>query len=1367
MSEREYVVVVKPGVDLQEIETELTASTGAGPIPNRSVDVVNARPGSKRMTHFALTDEEAKDLEEDDRILSVEIPVDQRTDISIGLHLNQPGSNMVRSTTSSASNINWGLRRCIGTSNSMYQNNSTPTGDYLTALGGKGVDVVIQDSGIQADHPEWNDRNGVSRLQQIDWYTASGLAGTQSVNHYRDYDGHGTHCAGIAAGLTYGWAKAAHIYAQKVSGLEGSGDAGTGIAIADVFDTIRLWHSKKNDPNDAAYTGRPTVVNMSWGYGSNITTDPTSGNYQGNAWVWNPSEFQVGYDSRAGLWSATGVVDKVFSSGGTAYTRIPGRVASVDAEIDDMVAAGIHICIAAGNDLFKQEAVGGADYDNTVVFGGNTYFYHRGSSPHSDADSIFKVANIDYHTEELIGPTGTDIISDSSTRGPGVDILAPGTEIMSACSTTNRFTTEDYPANTNYRITQISGTSMAAPQVAGVIAQHLEVFPELTPAQMYTRILADAPLDTVYTTGSDTDYNQYTNSLMGTPNKMLYSRYGSEPLSIGNFGLTSSAASATYALTTSSSSVDEGDSFTITLTTTGLPAGTTISYAVSGVQAGDLSLGSTSGTFTLADNTYDYSAITSLGQTDDFDSLGEVDIFIRDNGTDVFILGYTGTLSHYTLGTAWDITSTKTLVRDLDLRGATGTGIDATADEFRSFHIDPSGTKVLVRCDDNVGAVNDDFQTTTYQFNLGTAWDISSTRTAVGSLPNGDVPITMRDYYGVRWAKNGQLICLGGNGAGLVSGQGDTFGILTLASGSYDISVGGTITTYTQSGLYGSDLDPFGMNFYWPWGCQFNNDGTKFYLTSGSGYDSIEFPLDTPYDPNSYSSGAVTYNPSVGGTNGIQSFHFADGGKYQISVLNASTGDVRLYSLFSTKANAAFTIAEDSFTEGTETFTLALVNGQASVNVTVNDTSTTPAGPTYSLASDVTNVNEGDTVTFTLTTTSVTDGTLVPYTISGVTSADMGGASLTGNFTVNSNTADLAITFAEDSTTEGAETIRVSLDNGQDFHEVTVNDTSTTPPPPTATYSLSGPTSINEGETLTVTLTTTNVSDGTNVPYTVTGVGPSDWTSGSSTGNFTVNSNTATAQWTFAEDLSTENTEIMTIALNNGEDTINVNVQDTSRTVTYNNLSNDSGGSINEGESVTFTLTGTNVPDGTTVGYTVTGINAQDTTDNLTGNIVMNSNTGSVIFSLSEDLTTEGAETLTFTLASTDSLGTATGGLSQNVTINDTSQTFVPDYTLTVTNSGNSYRFTGSDRSSTFSSDTQPALNFNAGDKVRFSLSQGNTATQHPFYIKTVQGTGVGNQASGVVNAGTAQVDWTIGSTGTYYYQCSIHDGMNNTITVS
>ena len=59
----------------------------------------------------------------------------------------------------------------------------------------------------------------------------------------------------------------------------------------------------------------------------------------------------------------------------------------------------------------------------------------------------------------------------------------------------------------------------------------------------------------------------------------------------------------------------------------------------------------------------------------------------------------------------------------------------------------------------------------------------------------------------------------------------------------------------------------------------------------------------------------------------------------------------------------------------------------------------------------------------------------------------------------------------------------------------------------------------------------------------------------------------------------------------------------------------------------------------------------------------------------------------------------------------------------------------------------------------------------NPFYIKTAQGAGTDNQASDINSnypngAINGVVSWTPATAGTYYYQCSAHDGMYGTITV-
>jgi len=74
--------------------------------------------------------------------------------------------------------------------------------------------------------------------------------------------------------------------------------------------------------------------------------------------------------------------------------------------------------------------------------------------------------------------------------------------------------------------------------------------------------------------------------------------------------------------------------------------------------------------------------------------------------------------------------------------------------------------------------------------------------------------------------------------------------------------------------------------------------------------------------------------------------------------------------------------------------------------------------PTYALSSTATSVNEGQSFQITLTTTNVADGTNVPFTITGVSSADIDGRSLTGVFTVFSNTASVTINVTADNITD-------------------------------------------------------------------------------------------------------------------------------------------------------------------------------------------------------------------------------------------------------------------------------------------------------------------------------------------------------------
>ena len=500
MAEKEYIVSLKRGVDASAFKAEMTQSSGDANIPARSVDVANERLLSVRNTHYALTDEEAQQLKNDSRVADVAIPPDQDDSIEIGLHATQT-ANFTKTTSDSGSFVNWGLRRCI--TNSNPYSGSTVSGDYTYNLDGTGVDVVIQDSGLQVDHPDFNDVNGVSRVQQIDWYTESGVSGTQSANHYRDYDGHGTHVASTAAGLTYGWAKNARVYSVKLAGLEGDNDSGTGISVSNAFNVIKGWHNNKAVDPATGYK-RPTIVNMSWGYNTTFT-NITGGNYRGTSWTATSRQTQYGM---VGVNTLSGY-------------KFGVRVTSVDTDVQEMIDAGIHVCVAAGNYYQKIDVPTGLDYDNYCTLGGINRYYHRGGSPFDD--EAFVVGNID----STVHSGGLEQKLSSSENGPGVDIYAPGTNIMAAVSTTNDKNDGAYPPDSNYKICNISGTSMASPQVCGVGALLLQANPHSTPAQLKSHIIASCQTNGIYSTGLDNDYTD-SRSIKGGNNRFLVNPFPSE-----------------------------------------------------------------------------------------------------------------------------------------------------------------------------------------------------------------------------------------------------------------------------------------------------------------------------------------------------------------------------------------------------------------------------------------------------------------------------------------------------------------------------------------------------------------------------------------------------------------------------------------------------------------------------------------------------------------------------------------------------------------------------------------------------------------------------------------------------------------------
>lgn len=512
---KEYIVTAKDEAAMAEIRDQLTSPTlPSETIPEREVEVAKERETNKQNTNYYLTEEEAEALKASADVIDV-VDVSR---LRIAKRAFQDTS-FDKTTTSSGDKSNWGLLRHINTTNVFGTSTSDPGGTYDYVLDGTGVDVVIVDSGIQADHPEFEDADGTSRVQQIDWFAASGVSGTMPSGFYTDYDGHGTHVAGTVAGKTFGWAKNAHIYSIKLAGLEGTSDPNNGISASDMYDVILGWHNAKTN-------GRPTVVNHSWGYvifwdaslgelSFGATGYPiTGGSYRGATYSGSAKDTAKGH---------TGAL----VTGNTYIFGYP--VVAEDVDIQQHIDAGIFVCIAAGNSNVKMDVSGGTDYDNyvTATSVGN-FYYHRGQSPNVRGGNGFMVGSFGAAFNSSI-----EAKAQYSDAGAGVKIYAAGDRIVSAMSNTNVYSsdTSAYHLDGSYKQAVISGTSMASPQIAGIAALVYQAHPDWTTSQVYNWILSKSQ-DALYSTGLDDDYNSEQSLFGGSSSVAYFNMVGQKPYSM-------------------------------------------------------------------------------------------------------------------------------------------------------------------------------------------------------------------------------------------------------------------------------------------------------------------------------------------------------------------------------------------------------------------------------------------------------------------------------------------------------------------------------------------------------------------------------------------------------------------------------------------------------------------------------------------------------------------------------------------------------------------------------------------------------------------------------------------------------------------
>ena len=473
--DKEYVVTLHRKEDLEQFYNEMQLT---------NFPLVKKRPLS-RNTHYMMTEEQAERLRQDSRVWGVEAVDSFKFATQVVNNESYPVSgNFWKDDTQGAATVSpgdlqWGHIHCAGdaaqrgkgqfgpiTSGGIYEQ----VNDTVEVFNnGRHVDVVIVDDPVSWDSQEWfSPTTGATRFVQYQWFNElNSLVNTIDDDAQSEPTGtivygdnqstpqfHGIHVTGTACGQHYGWARESNIYNIAITDTWPSGQQVPPLLI---FDYLRAFHrSKPINPE----TGKknPTVTNHSYGgiyFMPNeenlLFSDVTNVNYQG-------VNYNSGNPGPSG-WSQAGVEnDFGIRFNLNAY---PAWSSAVAADVQDAIDEGIVVIGAAGNDNLLMAEVNDINWNNSVTITGvGTIPYNRGAWPNSPDSGAINVGALNKRE---------DFRRSSYTQfGPGVDVFAPGDNILSAYGNTGLDDTK-YPVPGNY-FYPIQGTSMASPQVCGVAA---------------------------------------------------------------------------------------------------------------------------------------------------------------------------------------------------------------------------------------------------------------------------------------------------------------------------------------------------------------------------------------------------------------------------------------------------------------------------------------------------------------------------------------------------------------------------------------------------------------------------------------------------------------------------------------------------------------------------------------------------------------------------------------------------------------------------------------------------------------------------------------------------------------------------------
>ena len=222
------------------------------------------------------------------------------------------------------------------------------------------------------------------------------------------------------------------------------------------------------------------------------------------------------------------------------------------------------------------------------------------------------------------------------------------------------------------------------------------------------------------------------------------------------------------------------------------------------------------------------------------------------------------------------------------------------------------------------------------------------------------------------------------------------------------------------------------------------------------------------------------------------------------------------------------------------------------------------------------------------------------------------------------------------------------------------------PPPPVSVpgYAIAASSSaVGEGSSVSFTITTTNIPDGTTLYWTTSGtcVSAARFSDSVNSGSVTTSNGIATITRPVFADHVTEGQTSFSINILAGSTSGTllitspvITVYDTSLTPTYSVSA--TSGSVNEGSSAIFVVTTTSLDNNTTLYWSTSGVGANRFSDGVTsGAVIINNNTATIVRPILADNRTEGSASFTLSV---------NGAYAGSVTINDTSTTPIPTYSI-------------------------------------------------------------------------------------------------------